>query len=78
MVEEMMGIRMIELADGDVLLTVKEYADIVRQHPETVRERVRTGSLRFPVEREGPRGWIRIRVPGGWLRRMQRNTANYN
>lgn len=51
----------------DVLLTLKEYCTLTRQHHSTVRLKIREGTFRWPVERDSPRAHIKIRVPRTWL-----------
>lgn len=46
---------------AEVLLTVKEFADLFRKHPETIYRRIRAGSFtRFPIEREGKSIYIAV------------------
>lgn len=52
---------------GEVLITVKEYAALTRQTEETVRQSIRSGQFRWPIERDTPRGAIRIRVTRAWV-----------
>jgi hypothetical protein len=54
------------------LLTVKEFASVWRQHPNSVYRSIRQARFdRFPIERNGRS--ILIRVPTGLLRRLGRS-----
>jgi hypothetical protein len=59
-----------DLAALEVLLTVKEYADVVRQHPHSIYRSIRLKTFRrFSIERHGRT--VLIRVPSDYLRRLR-------
>lgn len=63
------------MSEPETLLTVKEYAALTRQHPESVRKRIREKRFRWPIDRESDRGWIRIRVPSSFVAQRTQQSA---
>jgi hypothetical protein len=57
--------------NGDVLLTVKEYALLFRKHPDSVYRRIKQNTFtRFPLERDGRN--VLIMVPFDLVERLQK------
>jgi len=66
------GARAPDLDAREVLMTVKEYAGVVRQHPHSIYRSIRLETFRrFEVERHGRT--VFIRVPADYLRRLRRS-----
>lgn len=58
-------------ADREILLTVKEYAQLFRRHHQTIYKAIQKGTLPFQIERPTGQGYL-IRVPGTLVAKLRK------
>lgn len=56
---------------NEVLLTVKEYADIFRRHPQTIYKAIYRGTLAYPIVRPIDGGRVLIQVPVNVIEKLR-------
>lgn len=60
----------LDAAEREVLLTVKEYADIFRRHEQTIYRAIYRDKLPYPIERPSG-GRLLIRVPADTIKKLR-------